>query len=128
MSARLHNPHLTSRSKRLRREMTKEERHLWYDFLCELPFTVHRQMVLGRYIVDFCIPEKKIIIELDGFQHGEVKQMAADHVRDTIFAQLGYRVLRYDNSEINRQFDAVCTDIWNWLYPDGDAPEIRWKK
>ena len=49
----LHNGKLTSNAKNLRKAMTKEERHLWYDFLKQLPVTVHRQKVLGNYIVDF---------------------------------------------------------------------------
>ena len=52
---KLHNPKLSGNAQRLRREMTKEERHLWYDFLKTLPVTVHRQKVLGPYIVDFHI-------------------------------------------------------------------------
>ena len=68
-----HNRRLTSHSQRLRREMTKEERHLWYDFLKELPMMVHRQKVIDRYIVDFYIAEAKLVIELDGSQHYETK-------------------------------------------------------
>ena len=49
--------------------MTKEERHLWYDFLKQLPETVNRQKVIGKYIVDFYIPKSALIIELDGSQH-----------------------------------------------------------
>lgn len=51
--------------------MTKEERHLWYDYLKDIHQTVHRQMVIGHYIVDFCVMESSIIIELDGSQHYE---------------------------------------------------------
>ena len=123
--SRLHNSRLTPFSKKLRREMTKEERHVWFDFLRELPLTVHRQMVIGAYIVDFCIPQKKLVIELDGFQHGETKTAIRDRIRDTYLEQQGYRVLRYSNHEINTNFDNVCIDIWNWLYPDGDAPAFK---
>ena len=65
------NPNLTEYSKKLRREMTKEERHLWYDFLKPLPFTFHRQKVIGSYIVDFYCAKAKLVIELDGSQHYE---------------------------------------------------------
>ncbi len=117
--ARIHNARLRPFSQKLRRDMTKEERHLWYDYLVQLPFTVHRQMVIGSYIVDFCIPEKKIIIEVDGFQHGETKNMIADRLRDEWLISLGYSILRYDNREINQEFESVCMDIENKLYPDG---------
>ena len=60
---------LTGISRVLRKNMTKEERHLWYDFLKGLPLTVNRQKVLGDYIVDFFVASKKLVIELDGSQH-----------------------------------------------------------
>jgi len=50
-----YNAKLISNSKTLRKSKTKEERHLWYDCLKQLPVTVHRQKVLGSYIVDFYI-------------------------------------------------------------------------
>ena len=64
-----HNEKLTKVSQRLRREMTKEERHLWYDCLKHLPVTVQRQKVIGCYIVDFYIESRQVVIELDGRQH-----------------------------------------------------------
>ena len=99
--------------------MTKEERRLWYDYLKRLPVKAHRQMVLGSYIVDFCIPVKKTVIEVDGFQHGEPQNIAADRERDKWLASHGYRVLRYANRDIDQRFEAVCRDIECWLYPDG---------
>ena len=53
----------------LRKNMTPEEKNLWYKFLKRLPITVKRQHQIENYIVDFYIPEKKIVIELDGSQH-----------------------------------------------------------
>ena len=63
------NYKLTHISKVLRNNMTKEEKHLWYDFLKRLPVTFNRQKVIGKYVVDFCCASKKIIVELDGSQH-----------------------------------------------------------
>ena len=54
------NEKLTGNAKTLRKNMTKEERHLWYDFLKILPIMVHRQKVIGNYIVDFYIAEAKL--------------------------------------------------------------------
>ena len=54
----------------LRKNMTKEEKHLWYDFLKKLPLTVNRQKNIGNYIVDFFIAQKRIVIEIDGAGHG----------------------------------------------------------
>ena len=66
-----HNKNLTANARSLRRNMTKEERHLWYDFLKGLPVRVHRQKVIGNYIADFYIASAKLVIELDGSQHYE---------------------------------------------------------
>ena len=65
------NSKLTGYSQNLRKNMTKEEKHLWYDFLKKQPFTVHRQKVIGKYIVDFYIASYKTVIEVDGSQHYE---------------------------------------------------------
>ncbi|MDO5399374.1 MAG: DUF559 domain-containing protein [Eubacteriales bacterium] len=64
------NPNrLTPNAQNLRKSMTKEERHLWYDFLKSLPMTFNRQKILGHYIVDFYCDRARIAIELDGSQH-----------------------------------------------------------
>ena len=102
--------------------MTKEERHLWYDFLKDFPMMVHRQKVIGDYIVDFYIAEKKLVIELDGSQHYEDVGKLADAERDAYFSELGIRVLRYSNADVNQRFEAVCQDIWNCVY-EADTPK-----
>ncbi|MBQ7172907.1 MAG: DUF559 domain-containing protein [Clostridia bacterium] len=91
--------------------MTDEEKHLWYDFLKKLPVSVYRQKVIGNYIVDFCIPKHKVVIELDGSQHGRRENKAADEQRDFYLSSFGFTVLRYTNEEIRKQFDSVCGDI-----------------
>ena len=107
------NSNLTPNAKTLRKNMTKEEKHLWYDFLKKLPFTVNRQKVIGKYIVDFYIASYKIVIELDGSQHYEDKGIKDDKIRDNYLCELGIKVLRYSNSDINKNFDGVCQDILN---------------
>ncbi|MCR4907047.1 MAG: DUF559 domain-containing protein [Clostridiales bacterium] len=102
---------LTPVSKVLRKNMTPEERHLWYDFLISLSVTVRRQMVISEYIVDFCIPKYRIIIELDGKQHETPVNQHDDYVRDSFLAQQGYEILRYPNSMIRNSFRRVCEDI-----------------
>ena len=64
-----HNKLLTPMARELRKNMTKEELHLWYDFLKSYHIRFCRQKILGKYIVDFYCAEAKIIIELDGSQH-----------------------------------------------------------
>ena len=110
-----YNAKLTSNSRTLRKAMTKEERHLWYDFLKQLPVTVHRQKVLGNYIVDFYIASHKIIIELDGSQHYEENHHAKDFVRDANLKENGYTILRYSNADIQYRFRGVCEDILNHI-------------
>ena len=108
-----HNAQLRGNSQKLRKEMTKEERHLWYDFLKNLPITVNRQKVIGNYIADFYIASAKVIIEIDGSQHYESKGLERDKERDSYFLGIGIKVLRYTNIDINQRFEAVCQDIWN---------------
>ena len=91
--------------------MTKEERHLWYDFLKGLPVTIHRQKVIGNYIADFYCASEKLVIEIDGTQHFEASGMEHDQVRDACFSSLGITVLHYSNSDVNNRFDSVCEDI-----------------
>ena len=109
------NAKLTLNAKTLRKGMTKEERHLWYDFLKTLPITVHRQKVMGRYIVDFYVAQAKIVIELDGSQHYEDKGVQSDEMRDAYLQAQGLTVLRYSNADVNYNFDAVCQDILGHL-------------
>ncbi len=107
------NSKLTGNAKILRKNMTKEERYLWYDFLKTLPLTVNRQKVIGNYIVDFYIATSKIVIEIDGSQHYEDEGIEADTKRDEYLNSLGIKVLRYSNLDINQRFNSVCEDILN---------------
>ena len=111
------NPTLKPAAQKLRKDMTKEERHLWYDFLKTFPVNVHRQKVIGLYIVDFYISQAKIVIELDGSQHYEPEHRQMDAARDEYLAALGLRVLRYSNTDVRERFSATCTDIWNHVFP-----------
>ena len=105
------NPKVTGRAQQLRKNMTREERHLWYDFLKQLPVTFNRQKVIGRYIVDFYCAEAKLVIELDGSQHFEDAGAEADRERDEYMKSRGLMVLRYPNSAIWGNFEGVCEDI-----------------
>ncbi len=102
-------------SRSLRKNMTKEERHLWYDFLKDLPIMVHRQKIIGNFIVDFYIAEKKLVIELDGSQHYSEAGKNYDAERDAFLAVKGLTVLRYANSDVNTRFEGVCQDIYNHI-------------
>ena len=107
----LSNPRLTKTSQKLRVNMTKEERALWYRFFVTLPITVRRQKVIGDYIVDFYCSSAKLVVEVDGSQHYEDEGKQHDKVRDEFLRSLGLTVLRYSNKDIHEHFDAVCRDI-----------------
>ena len=106
-----HNRQLVPFAKQLRREMTKEERHLWYDFLRDYPIRFSRQKVLGKYIVDFYSAEAKIVIELDGSQHYEESNVEKDIERTAFLEGYGLKVIRIPNNEISRNFHGVCEYI-----------------
>ena len=103
--------YLSENATALRNNMTKQEKRLWYDFLKKLPVQVKRQKVIGDYIVDFFIPNKNIVIEIDGRQHGMEENVTADTQRDEYMRTLGIIVLRYTNKDINTNFNEVCNDI-----------------
>ena len=98
-------------AKTLRKTMTKEERHLWYDFLRSYPVKFYRQRRIDRYIVDFYCAQAQLVIELDGGQHYDEAGMAADEERTAVLERYGLRVIRFTNLEIQRQFSAVCEVI-----------------
>ena len=106
-----HNKQLVPLARKLRREMTKEERHLWYDFLRKHPLRFSRQKVLGKYIADFYCARAKLVIELDGSQHYEEENMAWDAERTAYLGAYGLKVIPISNNEINRNFEGVCKYI-----------------
>ena len=108
---RKYNKQLIPMAKHLRREMTKEERHLWYDFLCSYPVRFSRQKVLGKYIADFYSAEAKLIIELEKLQHYEASNKEKDDERTAFLESYGLKVIRIPNNEVSRNFRGVCEHI-----------------
>ena len=102
---------LQNYAKELRKNMTPQERHLWYDFLKQLPVSFRRQQVIGNYIADFYCPQFMLVIELDGSQHYFEHATQYDSNRNQYMESLGYKVLRYSNREINENFKGVCEDV-----------------
>ena len=98
-------------AKQLRKNMTKEEKHLWYDFLKDYPIRFIRQKILGRYIADFYCAKAKIVVELDGSQHFMEEGLKHDEVRTAFLEEYGIAVLRITNSEIANNFSGVCQYI-----------------
>lgn len=108
-----HNKKLVPLAKSLRKEMTKEERHLWYDFLSFYSVRFLRQKVLGQYITDFYCAKAKLVVELDGSQHYEDKELVYDKERTDFLDSLGIKVIRIPNNEISKNFSVVCEFIDN---------------
>ena len=106
-----YNKKLVQNARTLRKNMTPEENHLWYDFLKRLPLNVRRQHNIENYIVDFYIAEKKVVIEVDGVQHSVPENMEADEKRDRALSAWNIKVLRYKNESIKKCFDDVCQNI-----------------
>ncbi len=106
-----HNVSLTERAKTLRKNMTKEEKHLWYDFLRSYPVRFLRQKVIDNYIVDFYCHEARLIIELDGSQHYEDKGLLNDKIRTERIEGRNLTVIRIPNNEVNSNFSGVCEYI-----------------
>ena len=101
----------TPRAQELRRNMTPQEKYLWYDFLSQYPVRFRRQLTFGRFIVDFYCAKAKLVIELDGGQHYVGNGPAYDAERTAYLEGLGLHVLRFTNNEVDREFRAVCEAI-----------------
>jgi very-short-patch-repair endonuclease len=102
---------LKRRSQELRKNMTKEERHLWYDFLKTYSVQFKRQYPVGIYIVDFYCHQAKMIVELDGSQHYEPDEAEQDALRTAYLEQQGLMVLRFSNRDVWERFRSVCEAI-----------------
>ncbi len=111
-----HSDIMRAYSQELRRHMTKNEKHLWYDFLKLLPITVQRQKIIDRYILDFYIAEAKLAIELDGSQHYKEENKLSDANRDKFLLDKGIKVVRYTNLTLHENFEGVCADILNHIF------------
>ena len=98
-------------AKQLRKNMTPWERKLWYEFLQSYPVRFQRQKVIGEYIADFYCAGAKLVIELDGGGHYEAKQTTKDALRTHVLEDMGFRVIRFTNLEVDHNFAEVCESI-----------------
>ena len=126
---------LIPRAKELRKGATKQEKHLWYDFLHSYPVRFQRQKTIDHFIADFYCHAAKLIIELDGAQRYDEQGLARDKERTAILSEYGVEVLRFSNTEVENDFRRVCTVIDSAVNkrmrafaealpqsPDGDSP------
>ena len=122
---RKHNSGLTENARNLRKNMTKEERHLWYDFLRDYPVRFLRQKVIDQYIVDFYCHDARLIIELDGSQHYEEKEYQMDQFRTEQLEKRNLKVIRIPNSEIFKNFSGVCEWIHHIVSERMESPSQK---
>ena len=108
---RKHNKKIVPTARMLRKNMTKEERHLWYDFLRDYPIRFLRQKILGNYIVDFYCAKAKLVIELDGSGHYTESGEQYDEERRAFLEGYGLTIVRIPNTEIHDNFQSVCEYI-----------------
>jgi len=91
--------------------MTKEERHLWYDFLREYPVRFLRQKVIENFVVDFYCSKANLVIELDGSQHYTSQNEEADQKRTEKLESWGLTVIRIPNNQVMQNFRGICEYI-----------------
>ena len=99
---------LLENAKSLRKTMTKQEKHLWYDFLCKYPIKIYRQRIIDGFIADFYCHKAKLVIEIDGSQHYTPDGKQYDKFRSEILSQRGLMVIRFTNMDVDKNFDGVC--------------------
>ena len=102
---------LKDKARDLRNNATDQEDKLYYQFLRRFKYRIHRQKVIGYYIVDFYCHKAKLVIEIDGGQHFQDKKMDQDDVRTRFLEEQGLFVLRFTNWEVDHQFAQVCQRI-----------------
>ena len=98
-------------ARNLRKEMTPWERKLWYRFLKDYPVRFQRQRCIDKYITDFYCAKAKLVIELDGGGHYDPEKMKKDQQRTDVLESYGLKVIRFCNTDIEKQFYSVCTVI-----------------
>jgi very-short-patch-repair endonuclease len=109
-----YNPKLGDRARELRKNMTKAERKLWYDYLRDLSTRFYRQRPIDNFIVDFYCPSLKLVIEIDGDTHNSQEAKDYDLERSQRLEGYGLQVVRFTNEEILADFEGVCLRIENF--------------
>jgi very-short-patch-repair endonuclease len=106
-----YRPGLKPRARSLRGDPTRAERKIWFEFLRTLPHKFTRQKPLGRYIADFYCSSHRLIVEIDGDSHYTERGEGYDHERTAALSLEGIRVVRFANTDVMQNFEAVCMRI-----------------
>ena len=102
------NNDLLNKARQLRQTMTKQEKHLWYDFLRHYPIKIYKQRIIDNFIVDFYCHQARLVIEVDGSQHYTPDGKSYDKMRTEILERYNLSVLRFVNNDIDNNFKGVC--------------------
>lgn len=105
------NSNLLNIARILRRNMTKQEKHLWYDFLRNYKAKIYKQRIIDNFVADFYCHQARLVIEIDGSQHYTKEGAAHDADRTAVLEKYGLLVLRFSNKDIEEIFEGVCTLI-----------------
>ena len=106
-----YNKKIIPLAKRLRKNATPQENHLWYDFLSKYEVRFQRQKVIDNFIADFYCHKAKLVIEIDGAQHFTEEGLQKDEFRTEILEGYDLSVIRFTNHQINTNFIGVCEYI-----------------
>jgi len=98
-------------ARQLRKNMTPQEKHLWYDYLSNYPLKIYRQKIIKGYIADFYCSKVKLVIEIDGSEHYTPESMEYDKQRTCAMNSEGFEVIRFTNVEVDSNFEGVCYAI-----------------
>ena len=98
-------------AKNLRNNATKQENHLWYDFLSKYNVRFQRQKAIDNFIADFYCHKAKLLIEIDGEQHYYKRSIQKDELRTEKLEGYDIKVIRITNEQINENFEGVCEYI-----------------
>lgn len=105
------NHRLLSAARELRRNMTPQEKKLWYQFLRYYPIKIYKQRIINHFIVDFYCHQARLAIELDGSQHYTDEGKAHDAERTEVLKSYSISVLRFSNRDVDHNFRGVCEYI-----------------
>ena len=112
-----YNKNLKIVARNLRKNMTDAERRLWSKIRRKQlkGYQFYRQKNIDNYIVDFYCPSAQLIVEIDGGQHYSEENIVKDEARDKCLNDLGFRVLRFSNSDVFKNIGGVVEEIYNHL-------------
>ena len=98
-------------AKALRKNMTEQEKQLWYKYLRSYPIRFQRQKAIYDYIVDFYCASARLAVELDGGGHYSGEQAAKDAARTAELEKMGIKVIRVCNTDVDKNLRGVCEYI-----------------